>query len=115
MDWYIKVLENYTVSKGRARRKEYWMFVLFNLIVGIVLNIITGVLHTPMYFSYLYSLVTFLPSVMVGIRRMHDTNHCGWWILLPIVNLIFLVIDGDSGPNFYGPDPKGRSPITTQT
>jgi uncharacterized membrane protein YhaH (DUF805 family) len=54
----------------------------------------------------IYDLAILLPAIGAGIRRMHDTNHSGWWILLPIVNLIFAIIEGDKGENRFGPDPK---------
>lgn len=118
MDWYIKVLKQYFDFSGRARRKEYWMFALINIIISIVLTLVdmglgsynatfsTGVL------SLIYSLAVFIPSIAVSVRRLHDTNHSGWWILLafiPIIGaLILLVIFcfNSKEDNEYGPNPK---------
>jgi uncharacterized membrane protein YhaH (DUF805 family) len=118
MDWYIGVLKKYAVFDGRARRKEYWMFFLFNFIVSIVLGIIDGVIGTGGNGSVgilggLYALAVLLPSIGVGIRRLHDTGRSGWWLLIGFVPLIgvlvlifFFVTAGNPGPNQYGEDPK---------
>lgn len=121
MEWYLKVVrDNYVNFSGRAQRKEYWMFVLFNVLIIIALQIIetmvglnvgdTGIIST------LYALAVVLPSLAVGVRRLHDTGKSGWWILLSlipilgaIVLIIFLVIDSQPGDNKYGPNPKGVS------
>lgn len=108
MDWYLMVIKNYAGFNGRARRKEYWMFALFSTIISIVLTIIdkaTGV----NFISTIYSLAVLVPSIAVGIRRMHDVNKSGWYILIPIYNLILACTNGDSGENNYGSDPKGGS------
>ena len=112
MEWYLKVLKNYYKFEGRARRKEYWMFVLFNLIVSIVLGIVdtavgTGIPGTDSgIIGTIYSLVVLLPSLAVAVRRMHDVGKSGWFILIPIYNFILSVSEGDTGSNEYGPDPK---------
>jgi uncharacterized membrane protein YhaH (DUF805 family) len=107
MNWYLKVLQNYATFSGRARRKEYWMFVLFNMIVSIVINIIAGLIRFPLLGS-LYSLAVLLPSIAVGVRRMHDCGKSGWFILIPIYNLVLACTEGDQGENEYGPDPKSE-------
>lgn len=111
MNWYLKVLKQYAVFSGRARRKEYWMFFLFNILISIALGFMEGLLgiarnNDQSVLSNIYSLAVLIPSIAVGIRRMHDTNRSGWWLLLPIVNLIFLAQDGETGENRFGPDPK---------
>jgi uncharacterized membrane protein YhaH (DUF805 family) len=119
MQWYIDVLKKYAVFDGRARRKEYWMFVLFNVLVSIVLSIIDNIIGTTYgagntgILSTIYSLAVLLPSIGVGIRRMHDTNRSGWWILInliPCVGFIWFIVlaaqEGTVGDNQYGPDPK---------
>jgi uncharacterized membrane protein YhaH (DUF805 family) len=112
MDWYLGVLKKYAVFEGRARRKEYWMFVLFNLIVSVVLSIL-GRFAGLIVLSWIYSLALFIPSLAVSIRRLHDTNRSGWWILItliPIIGaiilLVFLVQDSDPQENQYGSNPK---------
>ena len=111
MQWYVKVLQNYAVFNGRARRKEYWMFTLFNFLIsfgiGVGLGVISAVIHSDLApLSFIYSLAVLLPSYAVGVRRMHDTNHSGWWLLCPIYNLVLACTDGEPRGNQYGPDPK---------
>lgn len=113
MEWYLKVLQNYVGFSGRARRKEYWMFVLFNFIAGIILGIIEAVIGLPGILSGLYSLAILIPSLAVVFRRLHDTGKSGWWILISLVPiagsiilLVFMCLDSDAGTNKYGPNPK---------
>ncbi|PWB70278.1 MAG: DUF805 domain-containing protein [Holophagae bacterium] len=117
MDWYLGVLKKYTEFKGRARRTEYWMFVLFNIIISVVLSIIDRVIGTPEMglgiLGTLYALAVLLPSLAVGVRRLHDTGRSGWWLLIGlipcigfIVLIIFTVQDSQAGDNQYGPNPK---------
>lgn len=112
MKWYLKVLRQYADFTGRARRMEYWMFVLVNSIIGVVLLILDSVLRTGLP-GLLYSLAVLLPSLAVGARRLHDTGRSGWWLLISIIPLIgtvvlivFFATDGERAPNGYGPDPK---------
>lgn len=124
MEWMLMPLRRYAEFSGRSRRKEYWMFVLGYVIVAVVLNIVEGILGlTGMVGPYgpltaLFMLAILVPSIAVGIRRLHDTNRSGWWLLLGLVPLIgaivliiFFVSDGTSGDNQYGPDPKGTAPV----
>lgn len=108
MNWYLKVIQNYVTFSGRARRKEYWMFFLISTIISIVISIIANVVHFPLL-STIYSLVVLLPTLAVGVRRMHDVGKSGWFILIPIYNLILFCTDGEQGENAYGPDPKNQS------
>lgn len=104
---YVEALKNYAVFKGRATRREYWMFVLINLGIAIVFGVLDALLNAKGILANLYSLAMFLPSIAVGARRMHDTDRSGWWLLLPIVNLVFLVQDSQPGDNRFGPNRKG--------
>lgn len=112
MNWYFDVLKKYAVFQGRARRKEYWMFFLFNVIIAFVLGFVSGMLRTPIL-SYLYTLAVLVPGIAVGVRRMHDTDHSGWWLIVPIVNLVFACIEGTPGPNRFGPNPKLEPVVAT--
>ena len=129
MDWYIEALEKYAVFSGRAGRKEYWYFTLFNSIISLVLLFISIAL------GVLYSLAVLIPCLAVTVRRLHDTDHSGLWLLIPpvllvspvitpggaaflpaililislIVLLVFLVLDSQPGDNQYGPNPKERN------
>ncbi|MEM1320627.1 MAG: DUF805 domain-containing protein [Bacteroidota bacterium] len=114
MQWYIKVLKNYAVFDGRARRSEYWYFVLFNFIISFAIGFVEGALGMvdPVtggggIFSAVYSFGVLIPSIAVGVRRMHDVGKSGWFLLIPIYNFILTVTEGEVGENEYGRDPKG--------
>ena len=119
MNWYLEVLKKYAVFSGRARRKEYWFFVLFNIIIALALTFIdfsTGLYDVESEVGLLgglYSLAVLVPSIAVTIRRLHDTDRTGWWFLIAfvpiigvIVLLVFTVFDSTPGDNQYGPNPK---------
>lgn len=117
INWYMHVLTNYAQFGGRARRAEYWNFFLVNLIIVLVLEFVLGAIHLG-FLAYLYSLAVLIPSIAVGIRRMHDTNRSGWWLLISlvpfvgwIVVLVMLALEGTPGPNQYGPDPKAMAAV----
>jgi uncharacterized membrane protein YhaH (DUF805 family) len=125
MNWYLTVLKKYAVFSGRARRKEYWMFVLFNIIFSVVADIIDRIAGLDItsnwgVLSTIYSLAMFIPGLAVAIRRLHDTNRTGWWLLLgliPIIGaiilLVFMASEGQSSDNQYGPNPKAGNTVTT--
>lgn len=113
MEWYLTVMKKYAVFTGRARRKEYWMFVLCNLGIALVLSLLGQLIGLKEQIANLYSLVVLLPSLAVGVRRLHDTDRAGWWLLInliPVVGtlvfLYFMVCEGQAGPNRFGEDPK---------
>lgn len=128
MKWYLKVLRQYADFSGRARRTEYWMFTLFNIIFALLTMAIdnllgitfsfSGVDGTPVPFFYgyiyvLYNLFILLPSLAVGVRRLHDVGKSGWMMLvalIPLVGGIWLLVlfctDSQSGPNKWGANPK---------
>lgn len=119
MNWYVEVLKKYATFGGRARRKEYWMFVLISTLVYVGLGIIDSVTGTfgaesgIGLLSGLYCLATLLPGLAVAVRRLHDTNRSGWWFLIflvpiigAIVLLVFLVQDSQPESNQYGANPK---------
>ena len=91
--------QNYTNFNGRASRAEYWWWALFTVILSILLSFISDSLGN------LGSLVTLLPSIAVAIRRVHDVDRAGWFILVPIYNLVLVLRRGDSGENRFGPPP----------
>jgi len=113
MEWYLKVLKNYVGFSGRARRKEYWMFYLFNAIAMIVVAIIDNIIGTYSLLYGLYSLAVLLPSLAVAFRRLHDIGRSGAWILIglipligAIILLVFACTDSQPDDNQYGPNPK---------
>ncbi|MBX7042973.1 MAG: DUF805 domain-containing protein [Ignavibacteria bacterium] len=120
MNWYLKVLKNYTNFSGRARRKEYWMFTLFNVIFAVAAMLldnllgiaIEGIGYGPIY--GLYVLATIVPGIAVSVRRLHDVDKSGWMLLIgliPLIGAIWLLVlfvtEGTPGDNQYGPNPKG--------
>lgn len=109
MNWYVKVLKQYADFSGRARRKEYWMFILFNMLISYGILGITLGLNLPelSILSSLYSLAVFVPSIAVLVRRMHDVGKSGWYCLIPIYNLILACTDSEHGKNKWGDNPKG--------
>ncbi|WP_159023332.1 DUF805 domain-containing protein [Formosa sp. L2A11] len=110
MNWYLKVVkEHYADFKGRARRQEYWMFFLFNIIISYALDLISGFLDLSIlsFVSTIYSLAVLIPSIAVGVRRMHDVGKSGWFLLIPFYNLYLAVSDSEVGPNKWGDNPKG--------
>jgi len=120
MEWYLKVVrDNYANFTGRARRQEYWMFVLFNIIFIFAIALISGIMASIFdapAFMILYALYIFaviIPSLAVAVRRLHDIGKSGWFYLIgliPLIGGIWLIIlfatEGDVGPNAYGQDPK---------
>jgi uncharacterized membrane protein YhaH (DUF805 family) len=107
MQWYLKALRQYVDFDGRSGRAEYWMFVLFNVGITLMLMIIDAALGTPLHLIYL--LATLLPSWALGARRLHDIGRSGWWQLLsviPIVGAIILIVwlatEGHPDPNQWG-------------
>ena len=95
--------QNYTNFKGRSSRAEYWWWALFTVILSILLSSVNDSLGN------LGSLVTLLPSIAVAIRRVHDVDSVGWFILVPIYNLVLVLRSGDSGENRFGPPPPPRT------
>lgn len=125
MEWYLKVMkENFSNFSGRARRKEFWMWYLFYVIVLIVAMILDGVLGTGFEIGYgvttpygwiyvIAALAHVIPGLAVSVRRLHDVGKSGWFMfisLIPIIGGIWLLVlmctDGDSSENAYGPSPK---------
>lgn len=119
MEWFMKALRQYAVFTGRARRKEYWFFVLFYILIAIGLGFIDSVLGLGSeefgLLSGLFGLAMILPALGVAVRRMHDTGRSGWWVLVSLIPFVgwlifiwFATRDGEPGPNDYGPDPKAE-------
>ena len=129
MEWYLKVMkENYSNFSGRARRKEYWMFTLMFYVVLIVAMLLDNALGLDFKmdigygeeissgYGWIYlltSLIHFIPSIGVLVRRLHDVGKSGWfWLisLIPLIGAIWLLVlfctEGDADENKYGPSPK---------
>ena len=119
MKWYLKVLRQYADFSGRARRTEYWMFVLFNIIFAIVAMILDNIFGLTAgrlpygVFYFLYVLAVLIPGLAVSVRRLHDIGKSGWMILIALIPLIgtiwllvLMVTDSKPGENQYGPSPK---------
>lgn len=127
MNYYVMAFKKFTQFEGRSSRSEYWYFALFNFIVSIAISAIAEVMGTMALggLSILYSLAIIIPSVAVSVRRLHDTNRSGWWILISLVPIIgffvflyFAVQPSDEGDNQYGPNPfsvmeeDGQAPVS---
>lgn len=118
MNWYLEVLKKYADFSGRARRKEYWFFTLFNIIFSLpltLLDIWLGLADRSGWgpLGGIYTLAVFIPALAVLVRRLHDTGRSGWWFLIALVPcvggiilLVYLVEDSHPGDNQYGPNPK---------
>jgi uncharacterized membrane protein YhaH (DUF805 family) len=119
MNWYLKVLKQYAVFSGRARRKEYWMFYLFNFLFFAVATILDNVLGLTIedqgygVLYILYGLATLIPSLAVFVRRLHDVGKSGWMLLITLIPLIggiwllvLMVSDSQPGLNKWGVNPK---------
>ena len=118
MSGYLATLKRWSDFNGRSRRSEYWMFVLFNLIIEVVLSVIDNILGTSTgtgvgILAGIFSLVVLIPGIAVTIRRLHDTSRSGWWILIalvPIIGgiwlLVLMVLDSHKESNAWGPSPK---------
>ncbi len=113
MNWYLEVLKKYAVFSGRARRKEYWMFLLFSMLIAIGIGIIEGIIGSPGIIGLLYSFAVLIPSLAVSVRRLHDTDRSGWWLLVAfvpfiggLVLLVFMLLDSTPGQNSFGANPK---------
>jgi len=127
MNWYLKVLSKFAVLSGRARRTEFWMFTLISAIISIVLGMLDSFFGNSPFsgpgsfspISNLYSLIVFIPSIAVSVRRLQDIGRSGWWLLLvliPVIGWIVLIIfnvqDSEPGDNRFGPNPKEYPELT---
>ena len=119
MNWYLKVLRQYADFKGRARRKEFWIFMLISGIISWITVAIDYALGTNIdgstigVINIIYILVVMIPALAVAVRRLHDIGKSGWMyliILIPIVGPIWLIVlwatDSNPGENQYGANPK---------
>lgn len=134
MEWMLMPLRRYADFSGRSRRKEYWMFYLFNLLAGCAIGLVAGAVALITYSAgwsedemmmamipvwlliAAWVLVLFIPQIAVTVRRFHDQDHSGWMFLLGfipffggIILLVFMCLEGTRGPNRYGPDPKAEN------
>ena len=116
MQWYLTVLKKYNVFTGRARRSEYWYFVLVNLFNSFLTSYMDTTFGTfdeetkIGYINMTYAMVVLVPNIAVNIRRMHDVGKSGWYMLIPIYNIVLAATPGIVGENQYGSDPKEENP-----
>ncbi|PKG58465.1 DUF805 domain-containing protein [Shewanella sp. Choline-02u-19] len=112
MDYFIGALKKYADFSGRARRTEFWMFILFYMIFSFLLGIIDSLLGLGVL-TFIFSLGLLIPSLSIGARRLHDTGRSGWWQLIgiiPLIGLIVLIVfyvQDSHDENSYGDNPKG--------
>jgi uncharacterized membrane protein YhaH (DUF805 family) len=107
MNYYLTVLQKYAEFNGRASRSEYWYFILYNFLISLAIGVVAGLIKLPIL-GTLYSFAVLLPGIAVGIRRMHDVDKSGWYILIPFYNLYLACMEGTRGDNQYGEDPWGN-------
>ena len=112
-NWKLVVLERYAKFDGRAGRGEFWWFFLANIVIYIALLILAQISGLFMILYFLYALAVIVPNIAVGIRRLHDTDKSGWFLLISfvpliggIILLVFLAMEGTTGPNKYGAAPE---------
>ena len=121
MNYYFKALKSAFDFSSRARRKEFWMFTFINFLV--VIAIVTIEIMAGLYdfdrgygiLTGIYNLVLFIPALAISVRRLHDTNKSGWFLLvnlIPVIGSIIILVfcckEGDQGTNKYGPNPKAN-------
>lgn len=115
MRWYAGVFKKYAVFSGRARRREFWMYSLFNFLALVVLAGIGLSAHTTtaMIPYYIYAAAMLVPSLAVTARRLHDIGHSGWLMLIGLIPVLGEVAmlamtcsEGEAEPNAFGPNPK---------
>ena len=125
MQYMFAPLRRFADFKGRSGRKEYWSWFLFVMIALFVLMYLDTVLGlggtatgyaeggsvgfnmTGGVLTIIFAIVMFIPGLAVAVRRAHDQDKSGWFLLIPFYNVIMMFIEGTRGPNRYGPDPKG--------
>ena len=110
-NYYTMAFKKFGVFEGRSSRKEYWMFFLWNIIIAFVLGILEGLFGVysesdESIFALTYQLIVLIPHLSLSVRRMHDVNKSGWFIFVPIYNLILFLRQGDLGDNEYGSSPR---------
>jgi len=138
MEWMILPLKRYFDFRGRSRRREFWMFVVLEIVLITIAMFVDVALGYGQADSYAHAtdgysagfsvnsqgpvtiiamLALFIPAIAVAARRLHDTERSAWWLLLFFVPLfgwiallVFYCLEGTSGPNRFGEDPKGRAP-----
>lgn len=119
MDWYITAWKKALVFKGRARRKEYWLFFLFTLLVSMLLGLIMGMAESLIgeqevlnkLLKNAFIIASMIAGFSAGVRRMHDIGKSGWWIIVPVVSLVFACLDSQPHENEYGANPKAAPAV----
>jgi uncharacterized membrane protein YhaH (DUF805 family) len=115
IDYYILAFQKYSQFSGRATRSEYWWFYLVNIATTLLLAILDSVFSIPLtLLSTIYFFVSLIPSLAIQVRRLHDVDKSGWYILLNFVIiigwiwlLVLNILDSTPGANKYGQNPKG--------
>ena len=116
MNGYLATLKKYADFNGRARRTEYWLFVLLSMVIAMLLAVVDFFLGSPGIIGMLFALAVLIPGIAVAVRRLHDTDRSGWWLLIafiPIIGtialLVFLLLDSNPGDNRFGANPKAAA------
>ena len=116
MNWYLKVISQYADFGGRARRKEFWIFLVFNMLFAYGLQILAFAAEVPalLFLAVIYTFAVLIPGIAVSIRRMHDIGKSGWYLFIPIYSFLLAVIEGEKEENQYGKDPKQTYDVKLQ-
>jgi len=112
MKYYFTVLRKYANVEGRASRAEYWNFMLFSYLVSVLVAVTELKLHTR-FLSMTYLVAIMLPSLAVGMRRMHDLGKYGCYALIPVYSLLLACLPSQKGSNSYGPNPKTHQALAS--
>jgi uncharacterized membrane protein YhaH (DUF805 family) len=112
MKHFIYALKNYNNFSSRSRRREYWTYILFFYLFAFIVTVADALIGQQIFLS-IYFLLMVVPSIAVGVRRMHDVGKSGWFLLVPFYNIILFFTDGTIGENKYGSDPKGREKVVS--
>jgi uncharacterized membrane protein YhaH (DUF805 family) len=102
MNWYAGIIKQYADFKGRSSRSEYWKFFLATLVISFGLSMVEGLFGGPGALALIFNIFVLIPAIAIGVRRMHDTDRSGWWLLVPIVGIVFLCQEGQPAPNRFG-------------
>jgi uncharacterized membrane protein YhaH (DUF805 family) len=115
MNWYQHSMKHYATFSGRARRTEFWMYLLVYVVMVVVASVLDALLGTAGLLGGLVALVHIIPSLALQARRLHDIDRSGWWMLIwfiPLIGWLILLYwnikEGDTGSNRFGASPKGE-------
>jgi uncharacterized membrane protein YhaH (DUF805 family) len=108
INYYLAPWKKFAQFEGRSRRSEYWWFQLINFVIAVIFSVVAIQAPSLAILSTIFSLASLIPGIAVAVRRMHDVGKSGWFMLIPIYNIILAFTDSQPGANKYGPNPKSN-------